>query len=103
MHAFDRAAFVCGGRLCGSAVPQYLVVRIRASKTDPFREGVSVYLGRTKSDLCPVSAILFYMVRRGTAPGPFFRFSDGRCLTRDLFVSGVKSALQAAGGGLLEV
>ena len=43
------------------------------------------------------------MVRRGTAPGPFFRFSDGRCLTRDLFVSGVKSALQAAGGGLLEV
>ena len=74
-----------------------LVVRIKVLKMDPFREGVSVYLGRTKSDLCPVSAILFYMVHRGTAPGPFFRFPDGWCLTRDLFVSGVKSALQAAG------
>ena len=97
--AFDPAVHLCVGDVCvdSTAEPQYLVVRIKASKTDLFREGVSVYLGRTKSDLCPVSAILFYMVRRGTAPGPFFRFSDGRCLTRDLFVSGVKLALQAAG------
>ena len=69
---------MCVGDVCvdSTAEPQYLVVRIKASKTDPFREGVSVYLGRTKLDLCPVSAILFYMVHRGTAPGPSFRFPD---------------------------
>ena len=42
--------------------PSYLEVRIKASKTEPFRKGVTVYLSRTNSDLCPVSAILAYMV-----------------------------------------
>ena len=43
--------------------PQFLEVAIKASKTDPFRKGVTVYLGRTNNDLCPVSAILAYMVQ----------------------------------------
>ncbi len=29
-------------------------VRIKASKTDPCRRGVDIYLGRTDTDLCPV-------------------------------------------------
>ena len=55
------------------ANPSYLEVRIKASKTDPFRLGVSVYLGRTGSLLCPVAAILSYMVTRGPESGAFFR------------------------------
>lgn len=38
--------------------------------------GVSVLLGRTGLDLCPVSAILGYMVRQGAGPGIFFQFED---------------------------
>ena len=38
--------------------PQFLEVRIKASKTDPFRLGISVYLGITSSPLCPVASIL---------------------------------------------
>ena len=45
---------------------QFLEVAIKASKTDPFCQGVRVYLGRTNTDLCPVAAVLSYMVRRGT-------------------------------------
>ncbi len=45
-------------------------VRIKASKTDPFRQGVLVYVGRTYKALCPVSAILAYLVMRGNNPGP---------------------------------
>ena len=41
--------------------PQYLEVRIKASKTDPFRKGVTVYLGRTGKEVCPVAAILGYI------------------------------------------
>ncbi len=77
--------------------PQFMVVRIKASKTDPFRKGVSIYLGTTGSDLCPVAAMLDYMVRRGQAPGPMFLFEDGRFLTRARLVSHLREALQAAG------
>ena len=77
--------------------PNYLAVRIKASKTDPFRRGVQLYLGRTSNELCPVAAILTYMVNRGAGDGPFFRFADGRFLTRDRFVTAVRSGLMAAG------
>ena len=60
--------------------PSYLVVNVKALKTDPFRQSVQIHLGRTYSELCPVMAILTYMVRWGTSDGPFFRFEDGRHL-----------------------
>ncbi len=77
--------------------PAYIEVQLKSSKTDPFRQGVAVYLGRTSQDLCPVAAVLAYMVTRGTGPGIFFRFQDGRSLTRERFVSAVKVALTNAG------
>ena len=76
---------------------QFLEVTIKASKTDPFRQGVPVYLGRTNTDLCPVAAVLSYMVCRRTDNGPFFRYDRERALTRERFVKDVRSALQAAG------
>ena len=77
--------------------PQFIEIRIKASKTDPFRKGVSVYLGRTNNELCPVAASLDYMVRRGSTAGPFFKFSDDSYLTRDRFVKEVRSALDRIG------
>ena len=59
-------------RVDSTVNPQHLEVEIKASKTDPFRKGVTVYLGRTDGDLCPLSAILAYMVQRGSDKGPFF-------------------------------
>ena len=64
------------------SAPQYLGVWIKASKTNPFRKGVLVYLGRTDKELCPVAAVLSYMVLQGEAAGPLFCFSDGRYLSR---------------------
>ena len=82
---YDPAVHLSYGdvRVDDVGTPHYLEVRIKASKTDPFRKGISVYLGRTDTDLCPVAAILGYMVRRGSQQGPFFMFQDGRFLTRD--------------------
>ena len=54
-------------RVDNVVAPQYLEVKIKASKTDPFRQGASVYIGVTAGNLCLVAAILDYMVRRGTA------------------------------------
>ena len=77
--------------------PQMLKVRLKASKTDPFRVGIDIYVGRTKNDLCPVAAVLAYMALRGQGPGPLFTFKDGKPLTRARLVAEVKQALATAG------
>ena len=73
-------------------LPTSMKVTIKASKTDPFRHGVTLHLGRTGTDLCPVSAVLEYMVARGCEAGPLFIWQDGKYLTRANFVKGVRAA-----------
>ena len=79
--------------------PKYIAVNIKASKTktDPFRKGLTIYLGTTGADLCPVAAMLDYMVRRGNHPGPMFLFENHRALTRARLVTELREALQTAG------
>ena len=78
--------------------PSYVEVYLKASKTDPFRLGVSVFLaGHMSLYVHWQHAVLVYIVDCGHDLGPFFRFEDGRFLTRDHFVSTVRTALTAAG------
>ena len=77
--------------------PIYLQVTLKASKTDPFRQGVTLYVGATQSNICPVAAVLSFMVIRGDTPGPLFREEDGKYLTRASFVAEVRLALREAG------
>ena len=79
--------------------PTRLSVRLKASKTDQFREGTVIHLGRTGQALCPVAAMLAYLVRRKEGEGPLFRFEDGRLLTRAWLVREVKEALEEGGVG----
>ena len=74
-----------------------LRIKIKASKTDPFRQGVDIFVGRTGNELCPVVATLAYMVQRRPGPGPLFKFQDGKPLTRQRFVARVREALTSAG------
>ena len=64
-----------------SSAPTYLAVNIKASKTDQFCQGVTVYLGRTHDWICPVAAILNYLVVRGTSKGSVFIFREETHLT----------------------
>lgn len=77
--------------------PQIVSLRIKTSKTDQFRIGVNICLGRTNNDLCPVAAVLSYISRRGTTDGPLFHFENGSPLTRNAFVKEIRSALRLAG------
>ena len=79
------------------ANPRTISIRIEQSKTDPFRQGVTIYLGRTDSMLCPVAALLSYLVLRGRGEGPLFKFKDGRALSRPRLVSELRKALAEAG------
>ena len=75
-----------------------LKISIKKSKTDQTREGVSLYVGRTDNDLCPVAALLPFLVqRRQREPGPLFITDEGRYLTRSLLGKMVKETLTNAG------
>ncbi len=52
------------------ANPSFLRVRIKASKTDPFRQGVDIYVGRAENELCPVKAVLAYGIKQLQAGPP---------------------------------
>ena len=91
--AFDGETHLCHGDVTvdSTSSPRVIKVLLKASKTDQYRLGVSIYLGRTGTLLCPVAAVLSYMV------GPFFVFEDKNFLTRTSFVTQLQSALSTAG------
>ena len=79
--------------------PQILKIRLKCSKTDPFREGSDIFLARTHDELCPVTAMLAWLVKRKAKPaaeGPLFVLQAGAPLTRNSFVAHFKEALMAA-------
>jgi hypothetical protein len=61
---------------------QVALITLKSSKTDPFRVGVTLRIGVTHNALCPVHALLRFLVRRGGRLGPLFLFADGRFLIR---------------------
>ena len=77
--------------------PTLMRVRLKASKTDPFRRGIDIYVGRTYNKLCPIEAMMAYLARRGSGEGFLFRFKDGTLLSKTRFVARVRAALESAG------
>ena len=74
-------------------MPSLQWYRSTSSRADPFRKGVDIFLGVTNCDLCPVAALLVYLVICQTRFGPIFVFKDDSLLTCDKLVSAVQSAL----------
>lgn len=77
--------------------PHSLRVFIKCSKTDPFRQGVFIYLGRGSASICPIVAVMAYLRLRGPGPGPLFMYKDGCLLSRTLLSSFLQTTLQSAG------
>lgn len=97
--SFDLSVHLSVGDVAVDAQqnPSMVRVRIKRSKTDPFRKGIDLFVGKTGSALCPVAALLDYLKSRRTDPGPLFRFEDGLPLTRPRFAAAIRSALARAG------
>ena len=82
---------------CSSA-PSMLFVRLKQSKTDQLRRGVTIVLGKSEQfPLCPLSAVLSYLVVRGKTVGPLFIWKSGLFLTWENFIAAVRRALEVAG------
>ena len=63
--------------------PCLIKLYIKQSKTDPFRQGVDIYLRATDTPICLVSALIPYLAKRGAQQGPVTK--DKVYLTRVLF------------------
>ena len=88
-----------------SPLPTLLLTNMKTNPTcqctssrvkHPFRRGITLYIGRNKSDICPVDAMPHYLVLRGNHPGTLFRFASGASLTRACLVNRLKQALTTA-------
>jgi hypothetical protein len=79
--------------------PQYMLIRIKSSKTDPFRQGQTIVVGKSHSSVCPVSAMMAYLAVNNSSlePGPFFRYTNGSPLTRDKLTSEIRTLLSMGG------
>lgn len=77
--------------------PSLVRVHLKTSKTDQFKQGMDVFLGKTNNDLCPVAALLNYLAARPPIPGPLFIRSDGKPLTKPILVKLLKATLESAG------
>jgi hypothetical protein len=54
---------------------------IKASKTDPFRQGVTIRLAANDSFLCPVTALRQFLLVHPTRTGPLFTYQSKKFLT----------------------
>ena len=77
--------------------PSFIQLSLKASKTDPFRKGVEIVMGRTQDELCPVRAMFSYLQMRGEGEGALFRRQDGSPLTKPYFVRHIRESLAALG------
>lgn len=95
-NSFDHGVHLCVEDIAvdNPDHPNVIRISIKQSKTDPFRKGVDLFMGRSGTDICPVVALLNYLVVRGMAPGPLFLCRDGSYLTRQTFVRAVRQTLE---------
>lgn len=77
--------------------PRMVRCHLKQSKTDQIGQGVDVVLGKTDQDLCPVTAVLGYVNRRGDRPGPFFLKSSGVPLLKSDFIRSFRDILRLLG------
>ena len=73
--------------------PKVVRLHIKQSKTDPFRKGTHIHLGRMYQNVCPVQVMLLYLAIRGKQPGPLFVLSDNTMLTRHYVASALKDTI----------
>ena len=85
---------LCNISIDNPADPGVLRVRLKALKTNPLQKGISLYIRKVASDICPVSAMLAYLLVRGRQAGPLFKYQDVWPLTHHRLVAAVCDALR---------
>ena len=59
-------------------------MKMKTSKTDPFRAGCFIDIGLGRHPLCAAQAMMKYLAIRGDSPGPLFLCKDSQPLSWSL-------------------
>ena len=94
----ERVHLAWGDMAADDASPPASVrVGLKWSKCDQVGAGVDVYVGRTGTDVCPVTLTLQYVSERGHSAGAFYIRRNGTPLTKSFFVARVRQTLLSLG------
>lgn len=74
-----------------------MAITLKGSKMDQGWVGTTLYVDQADNGLCPISALLPYLVTTGPDPGPLFRLADGTLLTRSRLVTLLRATLAQMG------
>ena len=74
-------------------------LHLKTSKTDPFRQGVTVRIEANNTILCPVNALRLYVSQHPNPRGPLFVFNNGTFLTR----SDINNTLRNTSDGAVNI
>ena len=77
----------------------FLNLRIKASKTDPFRSSTTITIGSTSGIICPVRALKTYLSRTSTTMQDHYFATQTVLLSRSQFTKELR-ALLAQGAGI---
>jgi hypothetical protein len=78
--------------------PSHIAVTFPASKTDPFRKGVTIFISAVDASTCAVKALRALFIRDPRPPdAPMFCNQDGSPLQHSTFVASLRMLLTAAG------
>ena len=81
------------------ATPTSIQVRIKQSKTDPFRHGTTLVIARSHSSVCAVTALREYLLQRSPAnpDEPLFLLQNKEPLTRTILNANLRALLKMLG------
>lgn len=76
--------------------PSCMRIKIKGSKTDPFRKGCFIHIGVGRPPLCAIHALMTFLTLRGDAPGPLFLFQSGQPLSRSVLTDWLRQIMASA-------
>ena len=75
------------------SAPSCMSLRIKGSKTDPFRKGAFIHIGLGQPPFCTVHTVLSFLTHRGDISGPLFPFQNGQPLLCALLTDWLRQIL----------
>lgn len=95
---FDPVVHLCVSDLF--VYSDSILLKLKSSKTDPFRAGTDIHFYCTFREICPVVSLKRYLLIRSAiqspdSPSPLFVTANNHVLTRTVFLDHLKTALSA--------
>lgn len=90
---FDPLTNLAPSDVSFNAHGSLMFILVKASKTDPYRVGLTLRIASVGGQLCPVAAMRAYLGVRAASYGPLFILDNGDFLTRRYLSAFLKLAL----------